>query len=793
MKNQFLTEKISSIVNEQLPEFIQSDHPVFVEFLRVYYEWMEQNGNALEVVSHHVSKYNDVDHTTDDLMDHFANQFINDFPNTLESERSYIIKNIRDFYLAKGSEKAFRLLFKILFNESIQFYYPKTDILKASDGSYDIVKIMRVTALTGDPANLVSVRITQNNTGASAIVESVVSYTSQGKRFYTLTLNRQSIVGGFDLFNSITGTNPDISALNGVVTCNISPVFDSLVIQSAGANYKTGDVVTFVDAEDSSDSTGFIPTGSGAIAIVDTLVGGSIDSIAITAAGSGYTAGDAVFFVNSNTNGYGAVCRVDSVDSVGAITSVDLISGGQQYTTIPAVSVVQTVTISLDTEFANRDFIVGEIVIGSISGAKARVVFWDKVSNKLKLYRFTDDPFGLTDTLTSVKSGISAGITAISGSGAVLTPSSTTIGGISSLNIIDHGQEYSFPPSLIVVDTSNTITTPVSLYRTTGNPQTGTTKDIIFLDSTASSTDDVYTGATIKMNFPDSTVEYRDIIDYIGRDKKIIVNRAFTQIPDGSTTYTISGTKRSAIGTFKGKFTDNSGFLSSTKFLQDNEFYQDFSYQIKSKRLISEFQRVIKQQAHPVGMKLLNGILIIPELDPSAFDKDYETIGIKSEDVIVQDYRCYLLNSTTTMDSCPDGSPEPLKAHPNTFNTTGISTKHVSVSNIRFGSDKDSTTTTPSVTTNHFIVGETVDFRNPSTFERVGGAVVASWDGDSTLGLIDITGSVATGTIIHAKDSIRKADSNNGLTTGMAFNDIRIGDIATLTTKLFVNLPPHTI
>ena len=42
MENYFtLKEKISSLVGQQSPEFVQSDHPGFVDFLKSYFIFME--------------------------------------------------------------------------------------------------------------------------------------------------------------------------------------------------------------------------------------------------------------------------------------------------------------------------------------------------------------------------------------------------------------------------------------------------------------------------------------------------------------------------------------------------------------------------------------------------------------------------------------------------------------------------------------------------------------------------------------------------------------------------------
>ena len=36
-----LLNKVSPLIDGQVPDFIQSDHPVFVDFLRQYYQFME--------------------------------------------------------------------------------------------------------------------------------------------------------------------------------------------------------------------------------------------------------------------------------------------------------------------------------------------------------------------------------------------------------------------------------------------------------------------------------------------------------------------------------------------------------------------------------------------------------------------------------------------------------------------------------------------------------------------------------------------------------------------------------
>ena len=53
-----------------------------------------------------------------------------------------------------------------------------------------------------------------------------------------------------------------------------------------------------------------------------------------------------------------------------------------------------------------------------------------------------------------------------------------------------------------------------------------------------------------------------------------------------------------------GYWTDSSSFLSSDRKLEDNDYYQDFSYVIRSEVPVQSYREVLKKLVHPVGLKL---------------------------------------------------------------------------------------------------------------------------------------------------------------------------------------------
>src|SRR5690606_31273579 len=69
--------------------------------------------------------------------------------NLLVDDR-LLLKNIKDFYKAKGTEESIQLLFRILYNELIEFEYPGKYILRASDGRWLVEKSISVVLIVDD-------------------------------------------------------------------------------------------------------------------------------------------------------------------------------------------------------------------------------------------------------------------------------------------------------------------------------------------------------------------------------------------------------------------------------------------------------------------------------------------------------------------------------------------------------------------------------------------------------------------------------------------------------------------
>lgn len=305
------TNIISPSIVENIPSFIRLEHPSFVAFLETYFEWLENQGaylrNTLDL-----SDVNNIDRTFDEFIESFKYQYLNDFPEQLAISQTTgkpvdprkLIKNIKSFYEAKGTEKSYQLLFRILYDTNVDFYYPKVDILRASDGKWIQRKSIRVTSSTGPSIlNSVGKKIYQVINGAvtaSAIVNESSRY--QLGLFEVTELFLSGINGSFvanvPLYFEVDGTTLNERKVYSIIT-NITTTSD-------GLNYRIGDKVIFTNASGDSGQN-----ASAKVSQVSAL--GAIQKITIDNFGVNYQTAPTIT-INSNTgSGFAGTCSIGAL------------------------------------------------------------------------------------------------------------------------------------------------------------------------------------------------------------------------------------------------------------------------------------------------------------------------------------------------------------------------------------------------------------------------------------------------------------------------------------------------
>jgi len=240
-----IDERFSTQLRDQLPDFIIENYPLFESFLRAYFEWTELYGNTRSEAVR-LETYKDVDETLDQFLNYFRTTFLTNLPRELANginEKS-LIKNIGYLYRSKGTKASFDLLFRILFNTTVDVDYPKDRILKPSTSTFDDRKFLRVlTPLSIEQmkemeSTVIIQRTPQNQRViATALVDSVKFVSKGGIDYYSLTL--QTVSGDFDSNLKITMSPRGSSG--GGINAKILPTLTSVQINAGGSGYQLGD------------------------------------------------------------------------------------------------------------------------------------------------------------------------------------------------------------------------------------------------------------------------------------------------------------------------------------------------------------------------------------------------------------------------------------------------------------------------------------------------------------------------------------------------------------------------
>lgn len=294
---------VSPLVKELLPEFIHSDHEKFGVFMDAYFEWLEIRGNAGER-TYSLEDLSDIDTTVNDFVKHFKNQYLNSFPEKLAvdlgsgtpADKTRLLKKVKEFYRARGTEKSYQLLMRILFDVSTSFYYPRKDILEVSSGKWYEPKTLKVSY--SNDTNIfdsIGTTIKQNVGGTivgSAKVEEIITRDTNKTTLAELFLS--NINGIFQEGKELTIS---VGGVTGDLTETVYPVLTGISAATAGRFFEIGDVIK---------ATG-LTGGAGARGIVSAVDSrGSILSIVMSDFGVSYTGTAGVVFTTETYKGEGA-------------------------------------------------------------------------------------------------------------------------------------------------------------------------------------------------------------------------------------------------------------------------------------------------------------------------------------------------------------------------------------------------------------------------------------------------------------------------------------------------------
>ena len=499
-----------------------------------------------------LTNFRDPDKAISDFLTKFRDEFLKTIPENLAIglNKRNLIKNIKSMYRLKGTQKGHELFFRILFNEISETFYPRTQMLRVSDGQWDTQKVLRAIANTGNTINLVGRTITGQTSGASAVVESVRKFILGNREISEFIINNSTFVGTFTIGEEIIGTASDLD--DYFIKADITGIPGTKTITNDGSLYTQADQITITGG------------GAGASLTINDVGTGGISEIIVDDGGSGYVTGDILNFTNTGTQGVNAAGFVAVVgggfrqetgttgtDGEDHIVLEDATTRGDQYT---------------------GDKIVQEIETGPSLG--------DVEGDITDIYLTNNGSGYLTLPIVTVTSS--------TGSGANVLAYGDEIGRVIGLKTNELGEGYEVsptPPSIIFKN--NLLLTTVTGSFDENDTVTGGTSGA--------------TGTIVSFNSNTNLLKLKDVVNSFDLDETI------TSTAGGSATLTRLDVASATVDVVSvadtdGKFLNEDGFVSeSTMKIQDSLYYQDFSYVLKVGQSINNWRDSFKKTMHTAG------------------------------------------------------------------------------------------------------------------------------------------------------------------------------------------------
>ena len=604
-------QKISTVIRTQLPDFITDEYETFIQFIELYYRYLEQSSNILEagkVIERikNLQYYQDIDKTIDDFLPIFYKSFLQGIPSRVVSDKRFLIKHILDFYRSKGTEKSYRFLLKILTGiQNLDFYYPRQDILKLSDGKWYIQKTLRLLHVTKDDVEtdvddtetikeFIGTLVTGETSGAEAIIDKGEKFYEGGVLIEEITVSSVSgtFLGGETVSTTYTNSIGEQHTLTGIVQSGI--IYKIRVI-NPGSGYSIGDPVVIEH-----------PYGSGGYAEVSSITDGNVQNISVISGGAGFRVADFALFsasVGSGANAY--VSLVDTSETVHPNT----------YNIVSSI-------IDLEANTA-----IGNTTYTNLSSSNANTT----IANAMSYFTFSNTGPILVMTVSQAGSGY----TSVPDIDVIANTRVRSLGIVGRIDIVSGGHDYAIGDELIFDQPlgghgtglkanvssigGNGGITGVRLRSMGGRTIGGTGYSMNFLPRIT-----VNTAAGAGANLIVSAIlgdgeSLSPSVTTIGQILEIRVisggngyntapNINLTAIGDGTAT----ANARVLVGlyTYPGRYINDDGMLSSYNFIQDQDFYQNFSYVMRSRESLPGYGRAVKTLLHPVGTKLFGERLI---------------------------------------------------------------------------------------------------------------------------------------------------------------------------------------
>jgi hypothetical protein len=533
-------------------------------------------------------EYRNVETSIDTYIDYLKDELYPSIPITYYGDKRVIASKFREFFQSKSNEDSYRFIFKLLYDDNIDFYYPGNDIIRVSSGKFEKTQVIRTAAsafgynalgnlFTRDIFLFLNKTIRGRTTGFLANVVDIKKFFIGSREVAEMTLKlvSGSFVGGEEIFD-ITDEN---------LFTNLFGIVSQVNVIDGGSGYRDGDVITI---------TG---DGSEAQAKVISIKESPISALKVNTLGHGYQLNTFATVDNTDTGGSGFIVQVTGIANtyvvtsgantytVGEISEVSVINRGEGYFKKPAITLQ-------DTPIAALGLLSDKLITISNPGSN----------------------YGVGNTL------IFTGGSGANAAGQIASVVESTTFDL----LFEDGQRMTADGSYydIVKNEDWSVKGPIKRIELTNfgtGYETGNLPTITINTTIGASASLIVTNVQGKS--ANVTVDTSNNITGIGSIRAVEItnfginyttaNASANTLGDGNA---VLSPVVSGLGIREGVWLDDEGKVDY-KVIQDSYYYQDYSYVIKSGLTFQTYADTLKQIVHPAGLQFFGEIQILNEMD----------------------------------------------------------------------------------------------------------------------------------------------------------------------------------
>ena len=612
-------EYISNLVQNQFPEFYREDGQNFIALVKAYYEWLEEDEKT-NSISRNLFSTRDIDETAENFFQYFKSKYSYIIPKQIAGDERFLQKHILDLYRSKGSIDGLKLFFRLLYNEESEVYLPSSDMLRPSSGTWVEKKYMEVT-YTDSNSSFENKLITGSQSGATAYVESYVSSINAGKIIYQMFLS--NISGSF-----IVGERIGYTGLNYNLAPKIIGSPTSITVDTTTPNNVTGDFLTA--------SYG---SGSGLKVLVsNTRIAGSANGsiqFKIISGGDGYTS-NPLISITSGSNSVGSGATFSGVTlsntrtfsySTSYINNTLVRANTYSFNANTSVNSTSEFIAISNNQLANGDYVKYYVDAGNtaLSGLSNNSYYFIVGANNTGIQLAT----GNTSTYNTAPINITAGPTQNGHHLYIVPLTSLALNSVSYGSTINNASistvlQYALTNQIITIGSIASLTgiatgdgydgyinVSITEPKIAGYGIPDQQGGVLGTDAIVNANVVLGVGLVSNLVVKDSGTGYHN------KSEKI----TFYNSTQGNTDQTTIGVVNlGAVGTKEGYWTTTHGFLDSNKYIQDSNYYQEYSYEIKFVKSLNKYIDILRELVHPAGNKVFGKTFVYAKNDTERVD-----------------------------------------------------------------------------------------------------------------------------------------------------------------------------